>query len=67
MRPLTSKGHGADTSACPVGGSVVLTNLNRVELQLDTADSKFLKNISGEHLVSARCGLEDTQEFCSNN
>ena len=26
--PLTSKGHGADTRACPVGGPVVLSSLN---------------------------------------
>ena len=39
-----------DTPTCPEGGSVVLTSLNRLELKLNTADSKFLNNL-GKHPV----------------
>ena len=38
-----------DTRACPVGGSVVLTSLN--QLELERADSKFLENNLGKHLI----------------
>ena len=31
-------------NACPDGGSVDLASLNRLELKLDTADSKFLNS-----------------------
>ena len=49
--PLTPKGHEPDTHTCPVDGLVVPTSLNRLELELDRADSKFLKNNLGKHLI----------------
>ena len=50
--PLTSsKGHQEDTCTCPVGGSVVLASFNWLELELDTAGSKCLKNNSANNLL----------------
>ena len=40
-----------DTRRAPVAGSVVLISLNWLELELDTADSKFLENNSGKHCL----------------
>lgn len=50
--PLTSKGRPCDPGACPLGGSVVSSSVNRRKLPIDTADVKFLKNNSGEHLTA---------------
>ena len=43
LSSLRSKGQQEATCTCPVGASAVLTSLNRLKLQLDTAVSKFLK------------------------
>ena len=48
MGPLISKGHGTEARECPVGGLVVLTSPNWLELKSDTVDSKFLKNNLGK-------------------
>ena len=49
LGPLTLKGYDSDT--CPVGGWMVPISLNWVELELELADSKFLKNKLGKHLI----------------
>lgn len=51
LGPLTSKGQIVGTGACQVEGEAVLTSLNWLELEGDTADSNFLKNNAGKHLV----------------
>ena len=43
---LTSKGR-----VCQVGGLVVVTSLNWLDFELDIADSKFVKNNLGKHLI----------------
>ena len=48
----TSKGHRADICTCPERGSEVLTHLSDLKLEVVTADSKFLKNNSGKHLIA---------------
>lgn len=49
LGPLTLKGYDSDT--CPVGGWMVPISLNWLELELEIADSKFLKNKLGKHLT----------------
>ena len=48
---LTSEGHQSDTHACPVERLMVSTSLNKPKPKLNTADSKFLKNILGKYLI----------------
>ena len=48
---LMSRGHWMDIRAWPVGGLVVPTSLNWPELELDTADFKFLKNNLGKYFI----------------
>lgn len=50
--PLTSKGHRVDICTCSDRGSEVLTHLSDLRLEVDTADSKFLKNNSGKHPIA---------------
>ena len=47
-----SNGHRGDTRACPVGGSWVPTSLDKLELELGTADSKLPKNNPSKHLIA---------------
>ena len=49
--PLIFRDHQVDTDTCPVGGPVVFTTVNHLELKLHTADSEFLKNNSGNTLL----------------
>lgn len=66
--PLTSKVmKQTQAGACPVERQLVLTCPNQLTSQLDTADSKFLKNSWGKHLVQVKCCLENMQRLCSNN
>lgn len=51
LDPLTLKGYDSDTRTCPVGGWMVPISLNWLELELEIADSKFLKNKLGKHLT----------------
>ena len=45
-----------------------MPSLNRLQLKLDAADSKFLENNSGKHLIVwAMCPLENVQVFGSNS
>lgn len=46
-----SKGHGEDIRTCPVGGWVVFSCLNRLQLELDTANYKFLENNPSKYHV----------------
>ena len=48
---LKTKCHWADTPASPGRELVILTSLNKLELKLDTAYPKFLKNNFGKHLI----------------
>lgn len=62
-----SDGHRGDTRACPVGGSWVPTSLNKLELELGTADSKVPKKPLKQ--TSYRLGhmpLGGRARFCEN-
>ena len=52
----------------PERGSEVLTHLSDLKLEVDTADSKFLKNNSGKHPIAPVMWLlEDMETFIKNN
>ena len=56
--PLMSKVHGVDIHACPVGGPVVLTSLNLLDLELD--------NLGKTILLFRLHDAWRTQVFCKN-
>ena len=48
LGPMTSQVH---PSTCPVAASWIPTSLNQLKLKLNTADSKFVNNNLGKHLI----------------